>query len=111
MNRLLANNYIDSLHQQISHSVETIKKRSSAQSEAFSKASEQSASNESSRLNNYSYRLLSSSTAYQLTGQFDNHIGTTYAADSYRYASEVIKEPTVLIDFIFKNNREFDFKV
>ncbi len=111
MNRLLANDYINSLHQQISHSVETIKKRSSAKSEILGDASEKSFSSEGSRLNNYSYRLLSSSTAYQLTGKYDNHIGTTYAADSYRYASEVIKEPKVLVDFLFKNNREFDFKV
>ena len=34
-----------------------------------------------------------------------------YAAGSYLENSRVSRKPTVLIDFMFANNREFDFKV
>lgn len=111
MNRLSANDYINTLHQQISHSVDKIKKRSFPKTETVREGTKKSFVPENGGVNNYSYRLLSGSTAYQLIGQYDNRVESAYAADSYRYASEVMIEPKVLIDFIFKNNREFDFKV
>ncbi len=111
MNSLSDNNYIDTLHQQISKSVDTIKKRSSAKTETIKNVFEQPLVSENFRLNGGSYRLLSASTAYQLVGEYDSRVETGYVTDSYRYAAEVIKEPTVLIDFMFENNREFDFKV
>ena len=111
MNKLYLNDYLANLHRQISVSVEKIKQNSNTnrfsnnQSNSFQ-------SFENYGLQNYAYNLLNSEVSYQL---LNNNINLSsdnaYAAASYKSNGQILKEPTVLIDFMFKNNQEFDFKV
>lgn len=118
MNNLYLNDYLSSLTSQISSSVERLKTKESSSREAaplFDSATEngtESAGQNS--LRNYAYTLLDSSVAYQLfdqTGGEGSVPDSSYAAGSYQFAGGVLRQPTVLIDFMFTGNREFDFKV
>ena len=113
MNRLYLNNYLDNLHQQISTSVDKIKRNS--QKNNFSVIDEKYDDNNyhySYRIEGQSYQLLSKELNWMMHSQsFNNNQDDSYAATSYHQADNVLREPTVLIDFMFKNNREFDFKV
>ena len=115
MSRMHVNDYISSLHQQISYSVEQIKSRSNSRTTITDdKNSEKAYDYGYSRLNNYAYNLLSASVSYQLSDytSWDELKPTaSYAASSYSQADNINREPTVLLDFMFKNNREFDFKI
>ena len=112
MNRLSLDDYINNLQQQIYSSVDRIKQRSSFSAPLREDGESESGGRRNSRVESYAYRILPGEVSWQLRenpapGQSAN----AYAAGSYRQAGDVLREPTVLIDFMFKNNREFDFKV
>lgn len=117
MSRLYINDYLSNLNQQISTSVERLKLKSGrfnpSENTSLNNQGETSSYNYQA-LNGYPYHLLETSVSYQMShynSQQSEFQSSQYAADSYRQTSEVNKEPSVLIDFMFKNNREFDFKV
>ncbi len=108
----VVNGSLNELQRQIYSSVERIKKHSGDQWKGLENIPDGNAFQEKG-LKSYAYKLLSSSISYQLTNMFsaDSDLYTSdYAAGSYEQASVVNKEPTILIDFVFKNNREFDIK-
>lgn len=108
MSRLYINDYVNNLQQQISSSVAKIRQKSSYNQPAESLVS----SDYRARVEVYAYQLLPGQISWTLQESTTVDVGTdSYAAASYRQAGEVLKEPTVLLDFMFKNNREFDFKV
>ncbi|MBQ9731569.1 MAG: hypothetical protein IJV97_00575 [Alphaproteobacteria bacterium] len=107
-------NHIQNLHQQINRSVDKITQRSSQQNADydFSQSSENSFYYNNYRVEGQHYKLLSVEVNWSLHNHSANVLNTSqYASSSYTQASNVIKEPTVLIDYIFPNNKEFDFKV
>lgn len=108
MSRLYINDYVNNLQQQISSSVAKIRRQSS-----FARSDQQpETSNGRAQVEGYAYQLLPGQVTWTLQEEMAAETGTErYAAASYRQAGDVLKEPTVLIDFMFKNNREFDFKV
>lgn len=111
MNRLGVNNYISSLQQQIYSSVDKIKNKS-AGSFADTAADKDAENGTNRRVESYAYRLLPGEVSWSLGAESQGENGgAAYAAGSYRQAGEVLQERTVLIDLMFKNNREFDFKV
>ena len=63
-----------------------------------------------SKVDVQSYNLLDSNVHYLLTAT-DVPATTEYAADLYQSTADSIRKPTVVEGFVFKNNREFDFKV
>lgn len=112
MSRLYLDDYINNLQQQIYSSVDRIKQRSSFPAASSEPEEKESGGFYRSRVEEYAYRLLPGAVSWQLQeGAAAEQGGSAYAAGSYRQAGEVLREPTVLIDLMFKNNREFDFKV
>ncbi len=112
MSRLYINDYINNLQQQIYSSVAKIKDQSSF--EAPSKGKEEADWERfyEGQVKSYSYRLLPEEISWQLQSNTNVDKGSNaYAAASYKQTGNILKEPTVLIDFMFKNNQEFDFKV
>lgn len=113
MNQLRLDDYLSGLERQISASVERLKQKNGATAglEPESAAAEAGRYNPYS-VQNYAYNLLSSGLSYQLNSSVSPQgYDAGYAAGSYLEASQVNREPTVLIDFMFEYNREFDFKV
>lgn len=111
MNRLYVNDYINNLQQQISYSVAKIRQQSSSSQPAADSASDEDYRRQS-KVDSYAYNLLAEDISWSLQGQMSApNENSGYVSASYQYAGNVLKEPTVLIDFMFKNNREFDFKV
>lgn len=118
MNNLYLNDYLSALTSQISGSVERLKAResSSRQTAPAFEAGEDSRPryDEPHSLRNYAYNLLDSTVAYQMfeqAGEAGNPADSSYAAGRYQSAGQVLRQPTVVVDFMFKGNREFDFKV
>lgn len=115
MSRIRLNNYLDSLHRQIDRSVANIKDRTAAgslQPENFDAEADNRYNY--SRVNSYAYNLLETGVSYQLVAYSSLNSAASssaYAAGSYQNAKDVLKEPTVLIDYMFEYNREFNFKV
>lgn len=113
MSRFYLNNYLDNLHQQIYSSVDKIKRNS--QKNNFSINDEKAKSNNyhySYRIEGQSYQLLSKELSWMMHNQsIKYNQDNAYITTSYHQADSVLQEPKVLIDFMFKNNREFDFKV
>lgn len=112
MSRLYVNDYINNLQRQISYSVVKIRQKSGTAQSLTKDSSTEEAYSGQSKVDGYAYSLLAEEISWSLQGQMsapDENSG--YASASYQYAGNVLKEPTVLIDFMFKNNREFDFKV
>ncbi len=112
MNQVRINNYIENLHRQIDGSVANIRqKKSGSQNQdnsyVFFRLPEEQVSSSP-------YKLLDTQVSYSLSDYFSqNPIQETesYAASTYQNAADVMKKPTVLIDFMFEYNREFNFKV
>lgn len=116
MNRLNLNDYLSNLNRQISSSVAKIKGRdetipgeggASLNDEAEVQAN-------STQLSASRYRLLDSNVSYLLsdwTSLRPQRADSVYASQSYSFSRDVNKPSTVVIDLMFENNREFDFKV
>lgn len=112
MSKLVANDCLSSLQKQIAVSVDRLKAKEAHNRPAEKEGREQPpAYYGGARLNEKAYSLLESSVSYRMLSYADNRIDAAYAARSYNVAAEVDKPSTVLIDFMFANNREFDFKV
>ena len=113
MTKFYLHNYLDNLHQQIYSSVDKIKRNS--------QKNIQYSADEIYKNNNYHYSYQIEGQPYQLLSKELNWLmhnqlvaydsNGAYVAASYHQADNVLQEPKVLIDFMFKNNREFDFKV
>ena len=111
MSRPYVGDYLSKLHQQIYTSVERIKHNS--ETSDFAKQDNENKDNSlfRNRVEKYAYRLLAEDINWSL--QTNNITGqeSSYITSSYQSVKDVLQEPTVLLDFMFKNNREFDFKV
>lgn len=114
MSSFYLRNHLQSLHQQISHSVDKIKQHSSQTdfSTDLTQDTEKSFCSNHYRIEGQAYQLLSVEVNWSL----QNHLNiednaSQYASSSYIQAKNVLQEPTILIDFMFPNNKEFDFKV
>lgn len=115
MSEIRLNNYLDNLHRQIDSSVVNIKNKSADKnSQPENAVAEDTGRYNYSRVNSYAYNLLETGVSYQLAAYSSLNPqlqDSSYAAGSYQSAGSVIKEPTVLIDYMFEYNREFNFKV
>lgn len=112
MNKLVVTDYLSSLQQQIAVSVDRLKAKEVRNSPAEKDGGEQpTVYYGGARLNEKAYSLLETSVSYKMFSFADNRVDAAYAAHSYNAAAAVDKPSTVLIDFMFANNREFDFKV
>lgn len=112
MNRIGVNNYINSLQQQIDSSVDKIKQKSAAPYSSGEEQEKEDANGFGRRIESYAYRLLPGEISWSLGAEsLKMADGAAHAAGSYQQAAEVMREPTIRIDLMFKNNREFDFKV
>lgn len=110
------NNYLNNLTQQISVSVDKLKYKSSASARAkedVGKEEGEALYNRAS-LHNYSYKLLATSSSYDINAynsKEDANPNITHAIDSYNQVKTVNEEPKVLLDFMHKYNQNFDFRV
>ena len=113
MSRLNLNNYFNNLQDQIYSSVDRIKlKQSSSDRANFAETSTEEYRYYYNRIENYAYQLLPENISWTLqTSGSPSLSENLYATTSYQQVRDALKEPTVLIDFMFKNNREFDLKV
>lgn len=112
MNKLVINNYLSSLQQQVAVSVDRLKSKTGYNCSAEDDDNWQSQVYYNGiRLNERAYSLLDTSVSYSMFSYVDYKIDAAYAARSYDIAAGIDKPSTVLIDFMFTNNREFDFKV
>ena len=112
MNKLYLNDYLSNLHRQISVSVEKIKHNSGQNKLLNHNEDKKSYYSEYNSLQNYAYNLLDTEVSYQLlNNEINLNTDSLYAASSYKNSSQILKEPTVIMDFMFKNNQNFDFKV
>ena len=110
MNGFRLTNYINDLNQQIYASVEQIKHRSSKAD--INKNTSHDFLDSQYRVSEAPYNLLSGDVNWSLQNiSYDTEKNSDYIVSNYKYASNVIKEPRIIIDLMFKNNREFDFKV
>ncbi|MBE6452363.1 MAG: hypothetical protein E7012_02605 [Alphaproteobacteria bacterium] len=103
-------NHINKLHQQINYSVEKLKHRSLS---SFESSSEEHLHQKFPyQVEGHLHHLLSGEINWSLqTHNYSTENSFQYVSSSYSYADNILKEPTVLIDFMFPNNQEFDFKV
>lgn len=111
MSKLYADDYLSKLHQQIYSSVDKIKRNSKSTEFHNSEKSENEVLPYRSRVEEYAYKLLPEEVSWSLQNCHPAKLETTYMANSYQSAKDVLQEPSILVDFMFKNNREFDFKV
>lgn len=112
MSQFYVNDYINNLQQQIYSSVAKIKDQSSFETTSKGKEEADWSRFYEGQIRSYAYQLLPEEIIWQLQSNMAVEAGgKTHAAASYRQAEEILKKPTVLIDFMFKNNQEFDFKV
>lgn len=110
MNKLVINDYLSSLQQQIAVSVDRLKYKTAAERETAAPAEELNYGR-NGRLSEKAYSLLKSEVSYQMLYYAGQPADSAYVARSYDAAAGVDKPSTVLIDFMFAGNREFDFKV
>ena len=112
MSRLYINDYINNLQQQIYSSFARIKDQSSFETTSKGKEEADWSRFYEGQVKGYAYQLLPEEISWQLQSNTDvDRESNAYAAASYKQTGNMLKEPTVLIDFMFKNNQEFDFKV
>ncbi len=111
MTRLQINDALTSLQRQIAVSVDRLKYKTDISRDGEDVAAGGNAYADAARLHEKAYSLLDSDLSYQLFSYAEHGVDASYAAKSYVYAAEVNRPSTVLIDFMFANNREFDFKV
>lgn len=111
MSKLYADDYLSKLHQQIYSSVDKIKRNSKSTEFHNNEKSENEILAHRSRVEEYVYKLLPEEVSWSLQNSYPAKLETTYMANSYQSAKDVLQEPSILVDFMFKNNREFDFKV
>ena len=111
MSETYMGNYISSLHRQIYASVERIKRNSETPDAPITDKVDDKDTNPRSRIEEYAYKLLAEDISWSLQNDYTTSQEISYMNNSYRSAKNVLKKPTVLIDFMFKNNQEFDFKV
>lgn len=111
MSRLVVNDYLSSLQQQIAVSVDRLKYQSAAAAKENRPQEDDLSYACGGRLREKAYSLLKSEVSYQMLSYAGQSADAAYAARSYTAAAGVDKPSTVLIDFMFANNREFDFKV
>ena len=115
MSQLKLNNYLASLQRQIDRSVANIKNKTATNNRIgkdFNQAEEDRYPY--SKIDNHTYKLLETKVSYQLStysSQNPQPSDSVYASESYKNAENIIKEPTILIDYMFEYNREFNFKV
>ena len=110
MNGFRLTNYINDLNRQIYASVDQIKHRSS-KADISRKASYDFQADDY-KVKEAPYKLLSGDVNWSLQNiSYDAKKNSDYIVSNYKYVNNVIKEPRVIIDLMFKNNREFDFKV
>lgn len=116
MSGVYLNDYFNNLTSQISASVDRLKTKQgqTAAPNPFAPETESETAG-AFQLSAQSYRLLDSKMSYQLALEDskaqNNFSGSGYAAESYLKTSRVNQPSTVLVDFMFAGNREFDFKV
>ncbi len=112
MNKLVINDYLSSLQRQIAVSVDRLKSKTGVATESEAPAlAEERNYGRSGRLSEKAYSLLKSEVSYQMLSYAEQPADAAYAAHSYDIAAGIDKPSTVLIDFMFAGNREFDFKV
>ena len=112
MKASVLNSYLSSLQQEISVSVDKIKyKKVFEDSKDYALRGEVASYGYGGQLSERAYSLLKSDVSYHMMSYSGQQIDASYVSDSYDYVSRVNKPSTVLIDLMFSNNREFDFKV
>ena len=111
MSRPYVGDYLNSLHQQIYTSVERIKRNTQILDFTKQDSENNNATSSKSRVEKYAYKLLAEDTIWSLQTNNITSQESSYITSSYQSAKDVMQEPTILMDFMFKNNREFDFKV
>lgn len=115
MERLYLNDYLSGLQRQISASVERLKSRRTGDGETvLQEGAEGQAASPRHELYQYAFGLLDGRISYELSRYSSSaplNADSGYAVGSYQQAAEVDRPPSVIIDFMFEYNREFDFKV
>ena len=113
MNNLSANNYINRLEHQIDASIGKIKSRQKKDYQSsVSGTFDENSYSYHSKVENYAYNLLSNNIGWQMHQEYSYlSKNNFYASASYQKSAEVLKDSTVIIDFMFTGNREFDFKI
>ena len=114
-------NHIHNLTKQISVSVERLKHKSSFVEDTNKDdlvdvdSSNNKNNNGGNRLDAYNYKLLGTSSSYQMadynSSDESGFSDVDHAINTYNQVKTVSDEPKALIDFMHKYNKIFDFRV
>ncbi len=104
------NNHIQNLQRQIADVVGRIKGRQESKNLAKFCLLEEYFSDNSSKVENQAYKLMSAEASYSLLKE-EQATDSSYAAETYDFVSNADKRTTVVEGLYFENNKEFDFKV
>lgn len=112
MSSLSLNNYQYNLSSQIESYVDKIKNKSSRpEDKGFqdNREGNHPFAYYPEAVANYAYSLLNSDVAYNLTSNFSKPSETSASVSSaYQYVGSMGQEPSVLLDFMHRNNQKFD---
>lgn len=104
------NDYANQLQKQISSLATRIVQKRQMQKASFEPEVYELRLTPVSVVENQNYNLVDTEASYSLIGQNDP-ADSGYAAEMYNNNSKADKTSTVVEGLVFKNNREFDFKV
>ena len=110
MSRPYVNTYITHLQRQISEAATRIVRQKSVQRDYEGEGAQKDVLYIRSKIEPQKYELIHSENAYALIGQ-SLPMSSSYASASYVTTDKILMKSTVVEGFVFKNNREFDFKV
>lgn len=104
------NDYINSLQKQIGSLASKIVQKKQGEMPKFGAEVYEITLRTVSSVEDQSYNLVDAKAAYSLIGQ-NVPANSEYVAETYQNNSKVDNSSTVVEGLVFKNNREFDFKV
>ena len=109
MNKTPINNYVDSLHKQITDIAAKIKQKHQKKTQDFGDGVYEIRI-KSDAVQNQTYKLVDDKMAYSILGQ-NQTADSKYVAVTYNNVAKSDKKTTVVEGLEFKNNKEYDFKV
>lgn len=104
------NSYIGNLQRQIADVASRIKQKQSAKDNASSRMVVSYEVTVRPDVEAQPYKLIGNDVAYNMLGQAAE-IDCSYATGAYGVASRINRPSSVVEGLVFKNNKQFDFKV
>ena len=110
MAKTYTNVYIENLQRQITHAAQKLKQQRKAKHISDFVPEDHQPTYVLSKVEVQQYRLMTTEASFMLLGQYEP-TDNNYAAGAYKSTDKNEHKSTVIEGLVFKNNREFDFKV